>query len=106
MRPPDGRTQGIAPERAGVAGMNLTAERVVEITGGALLHSAERVFNSYTIDSRKAAPGALFFAMKGAVTDGHLFVADAFQRGASGAVVEHEVEIAAGKSATQIQVAD
>ena len=43
------------------------------------------------VDSREAYPGALFVARPGEQTDGHDFVADAFQRGAIAALVEHDV---------------
>ena len=39
------------------------------------------------IDSREASPGDLFIALKGAETDGHEFVMDAFKMGASAALV-------------------
>jgi UDP-N-acetylmuramoyl-L-alanyl-D-glutamate--2,6-diaminopimelate ligase len=39
-------------------------------------------------DSTAVAPGALFIAVKGLRRDGHDFIADAFQRGAVGAVVQ------------------
>jgi UDP-N-acetylmuramoyl-tripeptide--D-alanyl-D-alanine ligase len=42
---------------------------------------------SYTIDSRQAGPGSLFFALPGDHADGHDFVASAFERGAVAAVV-------------------
>jgi len=45
-------------------------------------------FSSVSIDSRAVKQGALFFALAGAVSDGHNFVADAFNSGAGGAVVE------------------
>jgi len=38
-------------------------------------------------DSREVRPGDLFVAIKGAHVDGHAFVADAFARGAGGALV-------------------
>jgi UDP-N-acetylmuramoyl-tripeptide--D-alanyl-D-alanine ligase len=37
-------------------------------------------------------PGGVFFALKGAATDGHRFVADAVRRGAAGVVVAEPVE--------------
>ncbi len=40
------------------------------------------------IDSRQAAPGALFVALPGRHTDGHQYVGDAFRRGAVAALVE------------------
>lgn len=46
---------------------------------------------SVRIDSRECREGDLFVALKGSRTDGHLFVADAFRRGAVAAVAERDV---------------
>jgi UDP-N-acetylmuramoyl-tripeptide--D-alanyl-D-alanine ligase len=43
------------------------------------------------IDSRHAIPGSLFIALTGEYLDGHDFVEDAFQRGASFALIEHAI---------------
>jgi len=40
-----------------------------------------------SVDTRTLGPGELFFALEGARADGHVFVADALDRGASAAVV-------------------
>ena len=45
------------------------------------------VIGGVSIDSRTVAPGDLFFAIRGERFDGHAFVAGAFERGATGAVV-------------------
>ncbi|MCL2174639.1 MAG: UDP-N-acetylmuramoyl-tripeptide--D-alanyl-D-alanine ligase [Treponema sp.] len=45
-------------------------------------------FSSVSIDSRVVKQGALFFALAGAVCDGHSFVVNAFNSGACGAVVD------------------
>ena len=66
---------------------------------GALLSQAgigggpypELEITGVTHDSRQAAPGSLFVAVKGFHADGHDHVADAAARGAAAAVVEHEV---------------
>ena len=50
-----------------------------------------------SIDTRTLTPGDLFFAIRGSVHDGHAFLAEAFRRGASGAVVER-----AGRAAAEI----
>ena len=42
-------------------------------------------------DSREVGPGDLFVALRGTVSDGHRHVADAFARGASGALVAEPV---------------
>lgn len=46
----------------------------------------------FAIDSRTIQPGELFFAIKGAVFDGHSFVKTAFERGAGAAVISTELE--------------
>jgi UDP-N-acetylmuramoyl-tripeptide--D-alanyl-D-alanine ligase len=43
------------------------------------------------IDSRQVTQGALFVAIPGEKMDGHSFVAQAFQRGAVVALIEHEI---------------
>jgi UDP-N-acetylmuramoyl-tripeptide--D-alanyl-D-alanine ligase len=64
------------------------------IGAGAVLEAPASVPNAgalvaqgYSIDSRTARPGELFFAVKGERLDGHDFVAAALERGAVGAVV-------------------
>lgn len=58
----------------------------------------------WVIDSREAVPGALFVALKGEHTDGHLFVADAFRRGAQAALVEREIDLPAELGAQVIDM--
>jgi UDP-N-acetylmuramoyl-tripeptide--D-alanyl-D-alanine ligase len=53
-------------------------------------------FTSVHTDSREVQPGGLFFALKGATTDGHRFLADAAARGAAGIVVERAPEVDPG----------
>ncbi len=48
---------------------------------------SERPFSDIVIDSREAAPGSLFVALRGEHQDGHRFVDDALARGASAAMV-------------------
>lgn len=49
-----------------------------------------------TLDSRAAAPGALFVALKGSALDGHAYVADACARGAVAVLSERPVETPPG----------
>ncbi len=49
---------------------------------------AGREVSSVTVDSRVTQPGSLFVALAGEKTDGHLFIADAFGRGAVAAIAE------------------
>jgi UDP-N-acetylmuramoyl-L-alanyl-D-glutamate--2,6-diaminopimelate ligase len=48
-------------------------------------------------DSREVKEGFLFVAIKGYELDGHIFVGDAFSRGASGVVVQDRVSVPPGK---------
>ncbi|MCA9434115.1 MAG: UDP-N-acetylmuramoyl-L-alanyl-D-glutamate--2,6-diaminopimelate ligase, partial [Candidatus Omnitrophica bacterium] len=43
-------------------------------------------------NSRKVQPGDLFVALRGTQTDGHRYIEQAFQQGASAALVEEPVE--------------
>lgn len=43
------------------------------------------------VDSRQAIPGCLFVALPGEHHDGHDFVPDAFKRGASFALIQHDI---------------
>jgi len=53
---------------------------------------ANLVVTDAVIDSRLSIPGSLFVAMPGKQVDGHDFVIDAFDRGASFAFVDQDVE--------------
>jgi UDP-N-acetylmuramoyl-tripeptide--D-alanyl-D-alanine ligase len=50
------------------------------------------VITETVVDSRQVIPGGLFVALPGEHVDGHDFVEDAFQRGASFALIQHEVD--------------
>ncbi len=53
-------------------------------------------FSGICTDTREGAAGSLFFALVGENTDGHAYVARAFELGAVAAVVAHPVPEAAG----------
>ena len=50
------------------------------------------VVDAVTYDSRAAAPGALFVALRGATVDGHRFIGGALDRGAAALLVETPVD--------------
>jgi UDP-N-acetylmuramoyl-tripeptide--D-alanyl-D-alanine ligase len=54
------------------------------------------------IDSRHVTPGDVFWGLRGALHNGSDFAADAFARGAAGAVVDMPVEPPAGRWALQV----
>ena len=49
---------------------------------------ADQPISAVVVDSRAAQPGALFVALRGEKTDGHLYLVDAFGRGAVAALAE------------------
>jgi UDP-N-acetylmuramoyl-tripeptide--D-alanyl-D-alanine ligase len=53
---------------------------------GCPVESGAREVTSFVVDSREAATGVLFVALPGERTDGHLYLADAFARGALAAI--------------------
>ena len=59
---------------------------------GAEDHAPGVVVQGFATDSRGVVPGDLFLAIRGENVDGHEYVAQAFARGASAALVERPVE--------------
>ena len=72
--------------------------RLPELFAGvevALPPGAERIeVLSLAVDSRKAAPGSLFAALKGAAADGAEFAPQAVQRGAVAVLADRQLEVA------------
>jgi len=67
---------------------------------GALLPagaSGEAMVEGYTIDSRQARPGELFFAIAGPQRDGHQFLGEALAAGAVAAVASRAPLVCAGR---------
>ncbi len=64
---------------------------VLEALTGIRPEGATTVITEGVIDSRLAIPGALFVALPGERTDGHEYVGQAFQYGASLALVQQEM---------------
>jgi UDP-N-acetylmuramoyl-tripeptide--D-alanyl-D-alanine ligase len=76
--------------------MNLSLEEISKAVGGTLQGPANVKVRGYSIDSRTLIAGELFFAIKGPRFDGHQFLAQAFQKGAAGAVVEEDLKSSPG----------
>ena len=70
----------------------LTLADLLEALTGLRPERATVVITEGSVDSRQVIPGALFIALPGEHTDGHIFVASAFKRGASFALIHHDVE--------------
>jgi len=72
----------------------LTLADVIEALTNIRPAQASTVITEAAVDLRQAIPGGLFVALPGERLDGHDFVADAFQRGASFALIQHEIDAA------------
>ncbi|MHB8963187.1 MAG: Mur ligase domain-containing protein, partial [Saccharofermentanales bacterium] len=62
---------------------NYSATRIAGIVGGSIIrkHKGASVIRSITTDSRQAAAGQLFFALKGKNFDGHDFIPEVLSAG-------------------------
>lgn len=71
--------------------MPWTIQDVLAATGAQPAFSPvpELAFDSVNTDSRRAGPGQLFFALRGATHDGHDFLVAALGAGVAAAVVDH-----------------
>jgi len=72
----------------------LTLADVIEALTNIRPAQASTVITEAAVDSRLAIPGGLFVALPGERADGHDYVADAFQRGASFALIQHKIDAA------------
>src|SRR5207244_3717930 len=81
----------------------MSVKEVVEATRGRLLggpHDAS--FSQLFIDSREVKPGGLFVAMRGEQHDGHVFIPQAVERGATGILCERPPQGAEGAAVIQV----
>ena len=68
------------------------ADALEAITRNAVhIANASAVITEAAVDSRQVIPGSLFVAIPGEKVDGHDFIADAFKRGASFALIQKEM---------------
>jgi UDP-N-acetylmuramoyl-tripeptide--D-alanyl-D-alanine ligase len=91
--------------------LSLSAADVAAVTGGRISRGDPALaIGRISIDSRAIAPGDFFVAIRGDRFDGHEFVSEALQRGASGALVHRTpaaTPVASGAAGTVvIQVED
>ncbi len=80
---------------------SLPLSRAAEVLHADLIGCDGR-FASVSTDTRTIVPGDLFVALRGPNFDGHKFVAQAAQKGAVGAMVEHPLDM----DLSQLRVAD
>lgn len=75
----------------------LTLGHLLTALTGSRVAGGDQVITDAVIDSRMVIPGALFVALPGERTDGHLFLGEAFRRGAAAAIVQREAPEAGGQ---------
>lgn len=80
----------------------LTAKEVAEMAGGRLDGDPDTVLTGIAIDSRAARPGDLFVALAGERMDGHRFVVDAIDRGATVSLVRADADVPPGATAVRV----
>lgn len=80
------------------------SELLREVSGVRFLGDAPVTGISY--DSRRVRPGHVFVAVKGEQTDGHKFIGQAVQNGASAVIVEDESAVEPGKGYAIAVVSD
>jgi UDP-N-acetylmuramoyl-tripeptide--D-alanyl-D-alanine ligase len=76
--------------------IELSIAEIVTAVGGTLVGSSDAatlVTGMVHTDSRKVAPGDIFFALPGEVSDGHLFADAAIAAGAALLIVERELPV-------------
>ena len=78
--------------------MKLSLLEILEATGGGEVGGTQvgNTFSTFHTDSREVAQGGVFFALRGAETDGHRFVNDAIARGAAAVVVQRRMDTPSG----------
>jgi alanine racemase len=78
-------------------------DHLLNATHGVLLHAGKQShFDAFSHDTRQLIPGELFVAVRGERSDGHDYLLDAVQRGASGLLVEAEYLNALAEEAQKI----
>ena len=69
----------------------LTLSLVIEALTGISPQGDDREIRDAAIDSRRVTPDSLFIALSGERVDGHDFIQDAFNQGASVALISRDI---------------
>lgn len=77
---------------------------IVALPGLQLIGDPHVTVSEITFDSRQIKPGSLFVALRGSYTDGHRYLAEAVERGATALIVEEPLSDSA--PITQVVVPD
>ena len=68
----------------------VSLKHIVELTDANFSGDGNLAITDVTHDSRRAGPGSLFVAVRGALLDAHKFIPDVMERGAAGVISELE----------------
>ncbi len=68
----------------------ITLEWIAATLKAEIVNPQPRPVRGFALDSRELKPNEIFIALRGRRTDGHLFLREAFARGASGAIISQE----------------
>lgn len=68
----------------------LSVSELAEATGGEVINPEPRQVKGFSIDTRRLKEGDFFIPLSGSRTDGHQFLGEAFEKGASGAFVRSD----------------
>ncbi|MFQ5953041.1 MAG: Mur ligase family protein, partial [Candidatus Omnitrophota bacterium] len=72
--------------------IKITVREIAQVTGGNLTSISENALvRGLSTDTRSIRPGEIFIALKGQNFDGHDFLGEAAEKGASGSIVEREI---------------
>lgn len=82
----------------------VSLKHLVELTEANFSGDGDLAITDVTHDSRRAGPGSLFVAVRGALLDAHKFIPDVMERGAAGVI--SELERPANFTGAWLQVAD
>ena len=82
----------------------VSLKHLVELTEANFSGDGDLAITDVTHDSRRAGPGSLFVAVRGALLDAHKFIPDVMERGAAGVI--SELERPADFTGAWLQVAD
>lgn len=67
----------------------ISVKEAAKAVGGRLVNESDAAINGVTMDSRKVESGNLFVAIKGERADGHDFIGQVFEKGASAVLCDH-----------------
>jgi UDP-N-acetylmuramoyl-tripeptide--D-alanyl-D-alanine ligase len=69
----------------------ITRSEIIQVLSSTSICVGQSPITEAVIDSRQVIPGALFIALEGEQTDGHLYLENAFNQGAQAAIISKQI---------------